>query len=138
MPGPPPNKYAKRRNARPDWVVLPIDGFDGPIPNWPLAIEMDDAMSDLWLSIWRTPQAAMWANSGVDRVVARYVVAVTRAEDPETTNGKLLEESRHLEDRLGLSPMAMKRLQWELDDSGADSGSGHLAEVTRIDRFAGL
>jgi hypothetical protein len=32
------------------------------------------------------------------------------------TNAALLAEIRQMEDRLGLSPMAMKRLQWEVAD----------------------
>jgi hypothetical protein len=30
-------------------------------------------------------------------------------------NGVLLSEIRQLEDRLGLSPMAMRRLQWDVE-----------------------
>ena len=79
----------------------------------------------------------MWAKSGFERVVARYVVASVLCEDKERMNGALLNSVKDLEDRLGLSPMAFKRLQWELsDDDVADDGG--LAEVTRIDRFAGL
>lgn len=139
MPGPTPNRHVRRRNkGRPDWVQLPPGGFDGPVPEWPLPFAPDENQAALWLELWRLPQAFMWSGSGIDRVIARYVVAVSRAEDPETTNGKLLEEARHLEDRLGLSPKAMKGLFWEVIDDESDSDSGHLAEVTRIDRFAGL
>lgn len=28
MPGPPPNKFARRRNKRPDWVTLPAGGIE--------------------------------------------------------------------------------------------------------------
>lgn len=137
MPGPPPNKFARRRNKRPDWVTLPASGYDGPVPSWPLSEPPDDDERELWLSLWRSPQAVMWAKSGFERVVARYVVASVLCEDKDRMNGALLNAVKDLEDRLGLSPMAFKRLQWELsDDDVVDDGD--LAEVTRIDRFAGL
>jgi len=132
MPGPAPNPHARRRNKRPDWLSLPADGYDGPIPAWPLNTDPADAEMDLWLSLWRTPQAAAWAEGGFARVVARYVTIVCLVEiNPIAA---LLGEVRQMEDRLGLSPMAMKRLQWEVETPT----NNVLAEVTSIDRFAGL
>ena len=48
----------------------------------------------------------------------------------------LLGEVRQMEDRLGLSPMALKRLMWEVSDPVGDRPG--LAEVKSIDRFADL
>jgi hypothetical protein len=45
------------------------------------------------------------------RVVARYVVLLAEAEVGEP---KVAAEVRQIEDRLGLSPMAMLRLRWEI------------------------
>jgi hypothetical protein len=55
-------------------------------------------------------------------VVARYACLVAKSEiDSEdrsqTAEVALLGEIRQLEDRLGLSPMAMRRLQWEVSQS---------------------
>lgn len=36
MAGPPPNPNAVRRNARVGPTRLPAEGFDGPVPEWPL------------------------------------------------------------------------------------------------------
>jgi len=66
----------------------------------------------LWVELWGTPQAAAWERmgAGLVRVVARYVVTVRQSmSDP-----RLLPEVRQLEDRLGLNPMAMRRLGWEV------------------------
>ena len=82
--------------------------------------------------LWRTPQAAMWAESGFERVVARYVMVTVLSEEEPTA--AMLSEVRQLEDRLGLSPMALKRLQWVI----SEPSSGELAEVIEDDRFAGL
>ena len=86
----------------------------------------------LWMDLWRTPQAAMWAESGFERVVARYVMVTVLSEEEPTA--AMLSEVRQLEDRLGLSPMALKRLQWVI----SEPSSGGLAEVIEDDRFAGL
>ena len=60
--------------------------------------------------------ATMWASmgSGITRVVARYVMVFCLAlEDPRPG---LLAEVRHLEDRLGLSPVSLRRLEWIIED----------------------
>ena len=113
MPGPAPKKNARRTNARPDWRSLPADVFAGDVPVWPIG-EPSVSQSVLWLDLWRSPQAAAWADLGWTRVVARYASLVLVCEGPDVT-AALLSEVRQLEDRLGLSPMALKRLQWEID-----------------------
>ena len=63
---------------------------------------------------WRTPQADAWSNLGWTRVVARYASLVIESESGKVSVA-LLAEIRQLEDRLGLSPMAMRRLQWDVE-----------------------
>lgn len=134
MAGAVPQKYVRRRNARPEWEQLPAE-YDGPVPEWPLRTERSDSEIDLWESLWSKPQAKMWALGRYERVVARYVIVTVIAEDPSSPNAALLSEVRQLEDRLGLSPMAMKRLQWEVEAAPEEK---KLAEVTSIDRYADL
>ncbi len=112
MPGPAPKRNARRTNARPDWRTLPATGREGMAPVWPIGLP-DDQEQDLWLELWRTPQAVAWADLGWTRAVARYARLVIESESG-TANAALLAEIRQMEDRLGLSPMAMKRLQWEI------------------------
>ena len=78
----------------------------------------------------------MWAKDGSERVVARYVLVTILAEDPNAPNAALLSEVRQMEDRLGLSPMALKRLMWEIGDPS--EVRPELAEVKQIDRFRDL
>ena len=52
---------------------------------------------------------------GWTRVVARYARVTVEAEMPDAS-ASILAEVRQLEDRLGLSPMAMRRLMWKVDD----------------------
>jgi hypothetical protein len=48
--------------------------------------------------------------------VARYALLLRICENPETMTAALLAEARQMEDRLGLSPMAMLRLRWEIQE----------------------
>lgn len=136
MPGPAPSPHARRRNARPDWRSLPASGFDGEIPEWPL-VTRPVGVDELWVELWRSPQAVVWAEGGAAhvRLVARYASVLLICEGPEAT-AALLSECRQLEDRLGLSPMAMKRLQWEIGEvpAAAVGQSG----VPNVDEFADL
>ena len=139
MPGPAPSPFARRKNARPDWVRLPVEGFRGDVPEWPLPFEPALAVLDAWRELWRTPQAAMWAKEGHARMVARYALMLVDAESPDA-KAALLAEVRQMEDRLGLSPMAMKRLQWEIGEGEASrsAASGGNANVRNIDDFRSL
>jgi hypothetical protein len=113
MPGPAPKPVdtRRRRNAPlANTLRLPAEGRTGDAPDWPLR---GDA-PDIWSELWATPQAVAWERLGWTRVVARYVNVLSLCEDPESMNAALLGEARQLEDRLGLSPMAMLRLRWEV------------------------
>lgn len=106
----PPKPDAARRNARSGVVMLPAKGRTGIAPNWPL----DPATlgeAELWRQLWATPQAVAWERHGWTRVVARYCRIVILAE----AMGKdALSEARQLEDRLGLTPKAMRMLMWQV------------------------
>lgn len=135
MPGPAPNRNARRRNLRPDWRALPPGGWAGDVPEWPME-SSSAADRALWAGLWRTPQAAAWHDLGWTRVVARYARLVVESEidNPDrsqTAEVALLGEIRQLEDRLGLSPMAMKRLQWEIA-AGAPEAAGASDNVVDL------
>lgn len=110
MPGPPPKPASerRRRNAAPGTVLLPAHGRRGRAPKWPLG----GIAPTLWAELWRTPQAAAWERLGYTRSVARYAMLLELVEGGE--NHHLLAEVRQMEDRLGLTPMAMLRLRWEI------------------------
>ncbi|MGI5485176.1 hypothetical protein [Microtetraspora malaysiensis] len=132
--GPPPKRNARRRNARPDWRTLPAAGRAGDPPPWPYA-RPSAAQARLWADLWATPQAAAWEELGWARVVARYTKLVLAAEKANA-KASLLAEVRQLEDRLGLSPMAMRRLQWEIGEVAEDHPD--LAPVTDLDTYREL
>ena len=132
MPGPPPNPNARRRNARPEWRRLSAAGRQGEPPPWPLS-KPSVGESRLWAELWGSPQAIAWDALGWVRTVARYCRFAVQAER-RGASAFLLSEVRQLEDRLGLNPMAMKRLQWEItteaqeEQPSADSNVADLAE----------
>lgn len=69
------------------------------------------AEAELWTELWATPQATAWDQLGWTREVAQYVRWKARAEQGDLDAAK---EARQLADRLGLSPLAMLRLRWEV------------------------
>ncbi|WP_193665372.1 hypothetical protein [Nocardioides kribbensis] len=91
-------------------VKLPSEGRDGETPLWPLSTSEPPT----WAELWTTPQAVAWERLGWTRVVARYAEVVRMCENPEAMSVGFLAEARQLEDRLGLTPMAMLRLRWEV------------------------
>lgn len=135
MPGPPPKKNARRRNARPEWRRLPSSGRPGDPPPWPLVDGPTQEESALWHQLWASPQAIAWEALGWTRVVARYTRIAVYAEVGSTA--ALLSEVRQLEDRLGLNPMSMKRLQWEIVDEPADDLPDDVPNIEDFrERFA--
>lgn len=129
--GPPPNPNARRRNKRPEWRTLPAAGRTGDPPEFPLT-RPSVAVLALWLDLWCTPQSVAWEALGWTRLVARYAKLLVNAEKSNAT-AALLAEVRQLEDRLGLSPMAMKRLQWEIGEVAVVQEED--ADVASLDEY---
>lgn len=69
--------------------------------------------SVLWAELWATPHAVAWERLRWTRDVAQYVRWKIRAEMGDLDASK---ESRLLSDRLGLNPLAMLRLRWEISE----------------------
>lgn len=67
--------------------------------------------ASLWRDLWKLPQAVQWERLGWLRDVAQYVRHKVLAELGDLDSAK---EARQWSDRLGLSPMAMLRLRWEV------------------------
>src|SRR5688500_1186499 len=107
---PKPEGQRRRRNAAPGTVVLPAAGRVGPVPVWPLA-KPTKAQTERWALVWRKPQAVEWERKHEELVVARYVCKALLAERANA-KGPVMTETRQLEDRLGLSDVAMLRLRW--------------------------
>jgi hypothetical protein len=114
MPQPPkfdPNRGTRGRGP----LRLPVEGRKGDPPAWPLLSGPTVAEEAAWGLLWRTPQAVAWEKLGWTRTVGRYCRLMVRCEDPEA-GASLHAQATALEDRLGLTPKAMRLLLWEVVD----------------------
>lgn len=66
---------------------------------------------EMWKQLWRLPQAVAWQRLKWHRDVAQYVRWKCLAEWGDLDAGR---EARQWSDRIGLSPMSLLRLQWEI------------------------
>jgi hypothetical protein len=90
-------------------LVLPAEGRKGVSPKWPMPDPATPAEKELWRELWHTPQAVEWERLGW---------------------------SRELEDRLGLTPKAMRLLLWTISvDEVAEKRQGPSAAETARKRI---
>lgn len=108
----PPKENPIRRNARVGPTLLPAAGRPGPAPRWPLDGDATAAELEAWQELWATPQAVAWETLGWTRTVARYCRAMLLAE--ASVHPQLMGQVAALEDRLGLTPKAMRLLLWQI------------------------
>ena len=83
----------------------------------------------------------MWERNHDEFLVARYLVlrnAIQDELDNSVVNATAMAELRQIEDRLGLSPMAMKRLQWEIGDAEQSKPEDDGVVIDAHDRFTNL
>jgi hypothetical protein len=109
----PPKLDPVRRNARSGPLKLPAEGRKKDAPKWPLPGRATVAEKAAWAELWATPQAVAWERLGWTRTVARYCRVMVEAEKRDAP-AKALMEARQFEDRLGLTPKAMRMLLWEI------------------------
>lgn len=114
VPPKPANERRRRNAPLANTTKLPASGRRGLTPPWPLSASTKEERQ-LWKELWHTPQATMWEKLNWTRAVARYVRIVLRAEDPRATTS-LISEARQHEDLLGLTPMSLLKLRWEVED----------------------
>lgn len=93
--------------------------------------------AELWKDLWSTPQSVQWERLEWTRDVAQYVRHKVLAELGDLDSAK---EARQWSDRLGLTPLAMLRLRWEVAedetaarrDERAKSGAAPAAARARL------
>jgi hypothetical protein len=122
LSGPPPKPAAtrRRRNKAPAPVKLPSETPTRKTPTLPGAIRYSKATRDWWATVWASPMATIWLAADVPALV-RLATLVELVNQGEAT-AMVLAEIRQLEDRFGLSPLARRRLQWEVEQAaGAEA-----------------
>ena len=135
-PAPKPDDQRRRRNATPQTTKLPAEGRKGKPPEWPLT-KPTKAETEAWRQVWATPQAAAWEKLGWVRTVARYVRLLVQSEKKDAT-ASICGEVRQMEDRLGLTPMAMLRLRWQIVEDEVSEARASAPGTGIPDRWAGL
>lgn len=120
MPGPPPKPAAqrRRRNKTPAVVKLPDNGVIKP-PE--LVGDFGPEARAWWETVWASPMASVYLEADVP-ALTRLATLVDQAAKGDV-GANVLAEIRQLEDRFGLSPLARRRLQWELEQVDATSTS---------------
>jgi hypothetical protein len=117
MPGPPPKppSQRRRRNKAASVVKLPTSSR----PTKPPAPKgLSPAARSWWKTVWQSPLAAAYIEADVP-ALARLAGLIDRVHRGEE-GSRLLGEIRALEDRFGLSPLARRRLQWELQTAESE------------------
>jgi hypothetical protein len=116
MPGPIPKPpgQARRPNRGGVFTYLPAAGREGAPPVWPLG-KPNKREAEVWASLWRLPQAVAWEAGGAfNAVIARYARIAVQCEGE--SSAALLGELRQMEDRLGLNPVSLAKLRWQVVD----------------------
>ena len=75
----------------------------------------------MWRELWTTPQAAEWERLGWMRTVAQFARWQVLGELGDMDASK---EARQIADRLGLTPLAMLRLRWTIEQEDPGHGAG--------------
>lgn len=92
----------------------------GPVvPELPGAEKASPAMLLWWARVWSSPMAARWQPTDVYPLarLARLVDLEARGE----ATAAHLSAMTQLEASFGLSPLALRRLQWEIDPAGTEA-----------------
>ena len=113
MPGTPkpPGQRRRRNTSAGQWVKLP-SGTEVQVPRAPVGLGA--AGKRWWRDVWMSPMAAVFlpADRHALERAARLVDHLAVEIDTSAS-----AELRHLEDRFGLTPLARRRLQWEVDQA---------------------
>ena len=121
MPGPipKPSGQRRRRNATSTTVSLPKAGRVGRPPKPHTDIEWGEHAKAYWTALWTSPMAAAYVKTDTFALtrLCSLVDERDRFQRAELESFDGDAEIRQLEDRFGLSPLARRRLQWEIEDA---------------------
>lgn len=96
-------------------TMLPADhGY--PVPDMPPVKEWSDYEQALWSTYWESAQASQWGDELIPTVAALVAYQVK-----QMSGGTSAHENKFVSDTieaLGISPQAMKRLNWKVADHG--------------------
>jgi hypothetical protein len=126
MPGPAPKPAAQRRRRNKVPAVVKLATHTQPRKPPALPKGYPAASRKWWQTVWASPMAQVWLEADVPALVR--LAGLVGAADPSP---QVLAEIRQLEDRFGLSPLARRRLQWELQQSTEPHDDRHEEQDQR-------
>ena len=124
---------------QPQWRRLRADGRAGKAPALAGSSKLPKVARDWWRDVWRSPMAAVYVEADVPALgrACRLVARESLGEASATELGEL----RQLEDRFGLSPLARRRLMWEIEQASSSdsppSAPDDQAEARRLRLVSG-
>lgn len=126
-------------NSKSQNVYLPSIN-DNPTPPLPKAAwylgngrEWSVRATELWERLWRSPQSTQWLDVHHD-ILGRYLLLHERMWLESDVTGPMLTAIKALETELGLTPRAMRNLNWYVGE--APEVSPVLASVKPIGKVA--
>lgn len=93
-----------------------------------VARNADELERELWAELWATPQAVAWERLRWTREVAQYARWKAKAELGDLDASK---EARMLGDRLGLTPLSLQSLRWQIVEDEVAEQRGQKATSAR-------
>ncbi len=109
------NGLRRNRSQRVGPQNLPANGRKGRTPAWPLDYPPTDSIKRMWVDYWHSPQAVVWEIVGCQRAVALFCQLEDQINAGSTV-ATVLTKHGQLQDRLGLTPKAMRAMLWEIAD----------------------
>lgn len=96
-------------------TALPAQGYDGPIPDFPLPDALDREL-EVWEQAWRTPQACAWSmpsEAWRTSTVALWVRTKVRCEAPDA-GAALLGQLHRFADQIGMTTAGLSEMGWSV------------------------
>lgn len=116
MASPTPKPADHRRNRNPkrsgDWVQLPREGHQGPIPELPASLQLGTETYAWWDHIWRTPMATQWDPGDIPALVELAILRNRLMQGAIT----VASEVRLRSDQFGLTPEGRQKRRWIVTD----------------------
>lgn len=143
-PAPDPNS-GRSASRRLDFQALPAEGYEGPIPDFPLdpivlfsehfedggkvreadhdaSIDFHSREGVVWTEAWRSPQGAAWATESWRwPIVAEYCRLKVTVELDPGSNASLVGQLHRYREQIGLTPAGLRLNGWQIarDEVGA-------------------
>ena len=121
--GPAPDPSSGRSEKRKYLLTaLPVDGYSGPVPKFPLPADGDVKRAArekaLWRDAWRSPQACAWSmEAWRTRIVAQYCRVAAVVELDPSASAALVAQLHRFRDQLGLTPAGLRDNGWRIADT---------------------